>query len=120
MIAEYNKQTEKPKIRTVDKPYKSVLSLTVKRGVSTLDPDFDIKKCWYCQEFERIQTPQMSKIWCLRCWRLVNTKHDGTVVDQNLKGIGSDLAEVQQKLKDGKMKYEDYKSGKYEEEVPIV
>ena len=72
----------------------SVLELKVKRGVPTTHPDFDEKKCWYCQEYPRLKTPLMSKIWCERCWILVNTKHDGTVVQPNIRGMGKDLAEA--------------------------
>jgi hypothetical protein len=120
VLQEYNKAQTEHKVRTTDKPYKSVLEQQVKRGVPTTDPNFDDKLCWYCQENERIKTPQMSKIWCMRCYILMNTKHDGTLIEQNVKGIGSDLAEINKKLQDGKMAYDEVPKTRVIDDLPPI
>jgi hypothetical protein len=122
ILQEYNKAQTEHKVRTVDpdKAYKSVLEQQVKRGVPTTDPNFDDKLCWYCQENERIKTPQMSKIWCMRCYILMNTKHDGTLIEQNVKGIGSDLAEINKKLQDGKIEYDQVPKTRVIDDLPPI
>jgi hypothetical protein len=50
----------------------------------------------------------------------MNTKHDGTLIEQNVKGIGSDLAEINKKLQDGKMAYDEVPKTRVIDDLPPI
>ena len=77
---------EKPK-------YYSVLFNEVPRTkLDSDDPEWDKSKCWHCQEFPRIIRDPDVIVWCMRCYRLLAKKHDGTYIrTDNMVPIAKDL-----------------------------
>ena len=90
------------KMKTQKTPYDSVLYRDVpKTKIPINSPEFDNDKCWHCQEFPRIIRDPDVIIWCERCYILMHTKFDGTIVEH--KGIPA-LKKLLEDKNEGKRK----------------